>query len=182
MVQSQLTSSSRDTILEKWLEAFLEAYPETSSRFFGTEADAFSNPVGATARHSLATLLDYLVDGQDEASADAALEAVVRLRAVQEIPPGRALAFLTTIKALSRDEIGDASAQHLREDLSGRADTLLLRAFDSYVAHRERVFALRAREARSQVHSLLRRAELVVDETADPSPGRDPDPKGGREE
>jgi hypothetical protein len=182
MAQSQVTSTAREVILERWIEAFLEAYPEASARFFGAEPDAFSNPVGGTARRSLTSLLDYLIDGVNEEPALEALHAVVRLRAVQEIEPGKALAFLPRIKGISRDEITDPAAQQLLEALASRADALLLRAFDSYVANRERIFMLRAREARSQVHSLLRRAALVVDEPIGGSQERDPDLKGGREE
>jgi len=178
MARGQLTSTAREAILERWLEAFLEPYPETSARFFGAESDAFSNPVGATARRSLARLLDYIFDGVGEESALEALEAVVRLRAVQEIAPGRALAFLGRIKAISRNEGVGPADQGLLEAMEARADALLLRAFDSYVADRERIYALRAREARSQVHSLLRRAELVVETP----PEHGPDSKGGREE
>lgn len=180
MAQGQLSSTAREAILEKWLEVFLEVYPETSARFFGTEKDAFSNPVGATAQRSLSRLLDYLVDGVDEASALEALDSVVRLRAVQEIAPGRALGFLGRIKSISREQGGDSVGQELLETVEARADALLLRAFDSYVADRERIFALRAREARSQVHSLLRRAGLVVEEPLG-QPEHGSDSKGGRE-
>jgi len=182
MTDGRHTSSAREAILGRWLEAFLEAYPDQSARFFGTEGDAFSNPIGATARRSLADLVDYLFGDADEEAAVAALAAVVRLRAVQEIAPGRSLAFLTRVKAIADEELADPGSRAALPVLAARADALLLRAFDSYVADRERIFTLRAREARSQVHSLLRQAGLVVEMPDPGAAGPDPNVKGGREE
>jgi hypothetical protein len=77
-----------------------------------------------------------------------------------------------------RDELGPGVARDELDELTARIDGLLLVAFDQFVACRERIYELRAREARARVWSLLQQAEratgnrTTTDVRKDPREGR----------
>lgn len=168
----------RASVLERWLDLVMASYPVESVAFLRGEKDRFRNPIGATLTRELGALLEALLASDGGEEARRAVAAVVRLRAVQQLSPATAISFVPLFKRAVRDELGEEAAGKAAEllDLFARVDEITLQAVDELVDCREQVFRLRAREARSQVYSLLRRAGLLeLVDAAD-------DLKGGREE
>jgi hypothetical protein len=163
MALRQLFSVHRTAIVERWRDEVLGTYPSDGASFFRTEHDGFRNPVGNAVLHSLEVLFDHLAGTADEQAAGKALDDLVRIRAVQGFTPARALGCLLKVKAIVREEVGDEATSDLIA-FEAHVDELLLRAFDTFVTCREKVFSLRVQEARAQVFSLLRQAGLVVEE------------------
>ncbi len=157
-------------LVARWCEAMFASYPEASGRFYATERDPFRNPVGATLRSSAATLVDAVLAGEWGEGAEAALDAVVRLRSVQGFSPSQAVGFVRQLKECVRqlladsEEVGPAVLSALDE----RIDALLLRSFDRFVACRDRLHELKEREVKARVHTLLQRAGML-DEPEDPT-------------
>lgn len=154
----------RGSIVGRWRDLVFETYPAPSASFLKAETDRFRNPVGGTLAHDLGELFDGLI-GEDPAAAPVApLDAIVRVRAVQSFAPGRAVGFVLLLKQAVTDELAAAECALDPDELLAfftRVDDLLLRGVDILVSCRERVFEIRAREAKSRVHSLLRRAGLL---------------------
>lgn len=146
----------------RWRDAILAEYGEVTAARWRRERDPFANPIG----HALATGLPEILravagDGEPSGEAVAALEAIVRFRAVQELAPSRAVGFVQMLREVVRDELaaelaGGAHAADLAE-VDARIERLGLLAFDTYVRIREQVFRLRLDELKRSVASLLRR-------------------------
>jgi len=169
----------RVSVLDRWLDLVIATYPPESAAFLRGEKDRFRNPIGATLSRELGVLFDALVGGDsigDEACH--AVAAVVRMRAVQQLTPAAAVSFVPLFKRAVSEELGGEGAQRATDLLAlfARVDELTLQAVNELVECREQVFRLRAREARSEVYSLLRRARLLEVVAAED------DGKGGREE
>ncbi len=144
---------NQEAIAEQWLERIWRTYPPQTARFLAAEQDAFRNPIGQTLREGLAILLDELLLGMEPSRVNAALDSIVQIRAVQDLPPSRALEFLPELKSIL-SKFAPLSDLDL---LYARIDTLVLRALDLYVKYRERTFEARSNEARRRVYVLERR-------------------------
>jgi hypothetical protein len=165
----------KEALLGRWLERVLAGYPERGRDFFGSEKDPFRNPVGTTLRSELAILLETVCGGDEQAGRDA-LARLIRLRAVQGFPGGGAIAFLIDLKGILREDVPEADIAELAV-IFEQIDAMLLQAVDVLLACRERVWEIRAREARARVHSLLRQAGMLAEDGADEPAA--PDEKGG---
>ncbi len=121
----------------------MESYPAETLSFLSGEQDPFSNPVGHTLRENLATLVHELLGPMDRQSIAPALDALIRLRAVQKFTPADAVRFVFGLRAAIQEVSGSVP-----ESLQGRIDELALMAFDQYMSCREQIFELRAKELR----------------------------------
>ena len=154
-------------VVGRWLDLIFETYPADAHRFLRKQKDRFANPVGTTITKEIETLYDKLIDGLEPNKVSALLDRIIRIRAVQDFPPSQALTFVfhlkRAIKEVLRNEILE---DHLSEDLSvmeSRIDDLALLAFDIYMNCREKLYEIKANEARNQVSRLLKRAGMIVD-------------------
>jgi len=157
-------AANKATILKRWFELILDTYPPDSRKFFGTQKNRFSNPVGANLSEGLEGLLDGLVHGVDsesEAFSDF-LDKIVRIRAVQEFSPANAVGFIFLLKTAVRENLAkEIHDQRMLEELlefESRIDGLALVAFNIYMQCRETIFEMRATEIRSRVSRILERA------------------------
>jgi hypothetical protein len=178
-----LMREHRAEVARRWGDLTLATYPAASAALFLNESDPFRNPVGAVVRRSLAVLLDELLgDTADASAAGDALDAMVRMRAVQDFTPGRAVGFVFLVRTAVSDVLGerhDACPAAEHDDLSARIETLAMSAFDAFTACRQRLFELRAAEAKARVHSLLKRAGAVEEDVPEADAGGATATKGG---
>jgi hypothetical protein len=148
----ELAADNRDAILASWLERILAAYPPEAARFMRDTPDPFGNPVGAALREELGTLLDAALGAVDEERLRDALDRIVRIRAVQGLPPSAAVGFVLELKPILVrlvDGSGVAAADE-RARLDRQVDRVLLVAFDVYSACREQVYEIRVRSIRER--------------------------------
>ncbi len=135
--------SADRAIVERWVERSLKSYPAEMLPFLSDEQDPFRNPVGHAFRENLATLVRELMGPMNRDTVARALDALVRLRAVQNFSPAAAVRFVFGL----RESVLEASGA-LPESLQSRIDELALMAFDQYMRCREQIFELRAKELR----------------------------------
>lgn len=143
-------------IAERWLEKTVGAYPAGSRPFLAADGDPFRNPVGHTLHDNLTVLVRECLGGMDRRAMEPAVDALMRLRAVQDFSPGDALRFLFDLRAIALD-----AGIPLPVDFSARVDEIALLAFDKYMACREQIFDLRARELRSRLQFSAREGSLT---------------------
>lgn len=176
-------SDNRAALLERWLDTILGSYAEDAVKFMRLRKDAFANPLGSTIKRESELLLDALLQGSDEATLREHLDPIVRIRAVQQMPAQTALQFVLELRHVVRDELGQqVEQQGLEQELLAfgrRVDSLALLAFEIYASCREKVWELRANDAKRRVQRLLDRAHRMWgDEGLQPEPGVEavPDP------
>ncbi len=152
----------RSALVERWLDAVLREYGEVTAARWRSEKDRFANPVGHALVDGLPALVDAVAEGGRPAErALSALEAIVRIRSVQDLAPSRAVGFVYLLRRAIRDELAAelASGAHAAEleKIDARIEQLALVGFDTYVALREDMYRLRQEELRRSVASILRR-------------------------
>ena len=151
----ELLREREDAIVERWFRDTLAAYPCGAAAAFGRERNRFANPVGHSLRDGTQAIFDALLDNPESDTLGHALDGILSIRAVQQLPVGQAVGFLFRLKDLIRDALDGAAtsddvAAGLRE-LDGRIDRAALRAFETYVAYRELVCELRINELKRTI-------------------------------
>jgi hypothetical protein len=155
---ADLLNKRKKLVIQKWFDAVLETYPADGRKFLGDQKNKFTNPVGASIYEGIDGIYQRLLDGTDLESEDFArfLDRIVRIRAVQEFSPSRALGFLFPLKTVIRETVKlEASERGLGEELTAlerRIDQLVLLSFDKYMECRERLFEIRIREIRDSTN------------------------------
>jgi RsbRD-like negative regulator of sigma factor len=167
----ELSRAKKGAIIDEWVARTLQGYPEQTGRFLSRERDPFRNPVGAALTQALPVILDAVLGGMQTARLTPALDSIVRIRAVQDFTPGQAVAFVFLLRPILRDALRaddlDAPALDALAALEGRIDAVALLAFEIYMKCRERLYEIRANEARRRIFVLERRHGL--DPGADPA-------------
>lgn len=137
-------------IAERWLRRTLASYPAKVQPFIAAESDPFRNPVGSTLRRGLAAIVRESLGVMDTQALAVAVDELIRLRAVQDFTPREALRFIFDLRAAAAE-----SGVPLPADFPARVDQIALLAFDKYMACREQIFDLRARELRLRMQSAV---------------------------
>ncbi len=161
-----LLSAKSPAISEKWLNTVLGLYPAETALFLKKEKDQFTNPIAHQLARGLREILAVLAEDQGAEAAAAALDEVIRVLALQELPPSQALAFVFYLKHIVREELaqelGDPSLAPEMTELEARIDGLALLGFDGYMQRREKLCELKVNEVKSRVSGLLRRAGIEI--------------------
>jgi hypothetical protein len=165
MMLTELLTKRKKNILDRCMDLLLDTYPRHSVTLLGDQQDPFANPVGSTFRQALEVILDGLVASTNLESLFPSLDAIVRIRAVQEFRPSEALVFATHLKKAIRQELREQKMdEQALGDLAGlesRIDELTLASFDLYVACREKITEIRVGEARAERDRLMRLVQAM---------------------
>ena len=170
MKLKEYLAQNRKVILGKWFDRIIDSYPADSSSFLRLEKDRFNNPVGYNISQDIEFLYDSLLDDRDDARLLECLEDIVRIRAVQEFTPSEALAFIPVLKEILREEFSSRLSEHgLAADLlalNAKIDRLGMKGFDAYMRCREKIYEIKANEAKMRVYKLLERTNLINGKSA----------------
>ena len=174
----KLLTQKRSAILDGWFKLILETYPADTKRFLKEQKDQFANPVGYTISKEIENLYDDLLQGINKESASTILDRIIRIRAIQDFTPSQAISFIFLLKKAIREELEtEIRENHLFEELllfESRIDELALLGFDIHARCRDKIYELRANEAKNQVSRLLQKAGLICE-----IPEWEPNPKEG---
>lgn len=161
MTFAELLQQKKDAIADRWLADALATYPTESAAAFERQKDPFANPVGHSLRVGTRAVLETLLDGGGPEKIRQHLLEIIRIRAVQQFPPSRSLAFLFSLKKAIRAELGpDAADPRRATDLAGleaEIDGLVLAAFDVFAQCREQVHELRINEVKRSVSWVMQK-------------------------
>ncbi|MCF8030234.1 MAG: RsbRD N-terminal domain-containing protein [Desulfohalobiaceae bacterium] len=151
----------RDKIVNEWLDAALQTYPEDGAKFFKEQKDQFANPVGATFSRELNNIFGELLRETSSQQLPDSVDAIVRIRAVQEFSPSQALQVFTVLKDVLRAQLDKPVQEHGWQAeyraLEDKVDQLSMLAVDIYVKCKEKMWELRVRQAQERVSYLLRK-------------------------
>jgi hypothetical protein len=93
------------------------------------------------------------------------LDPIMRIAAVQDFGPGKACAFLFSLKEILRKEIKDKSKNFYEELdlLSKKLDMAALIGFENYMKCREKIFELKARHVKERTLNILRAHNILAE-------------------
>jgi len=161
----------QETIAKSWCRAVLSIWPEDSARFMLEKKDPFQNPMGSTVQTCLPKLLEAVLnDTLDSEESGKAAGELANLLAVKDAPPSEVFSFLPAFRRIFRDNTDEreeditSETQREESELQARLDRLTLLFFDRYMACRERLYSIRAEEAKRSVYLLKRMHPLPEDE------------------
>ena len=162
-----LLLEKKSAVLNRWLDLILDTYPADTRRFLKKQKDQFANPVGTTLSKETESLYLTLLQGIDPEKISPVLDRIIRIRAVQEFTASQAVTFVFFLKKAIREELHTEIRENRLSDamliMESRIDDVALLAFDIFMKCREKIFELRANEARNQFSRLLRKAEMVIE-------------------
>lgn len=162
-----LFATHKESVVEAWIEAVFSTYALETTGFLRTKSDPFTNPVASMTREAAGIVYDAVAGMDvDPAVVKKALDRFVKLRAVQDFTPSQSLGVFLLLKPILRKIVlptcagSDALFDYYLEAES-RLDSVLLLAFDMYVADREVIAESRIAEIRNQHAQLVRWAQKV---------------------
>ncbi|MFA6053799.1 MAG: RsbRD N-terminal domain-containing protein [Thermodesulfovibrionales bacterium] len=162
-----LLAKRKSAIRKKWFDAVIDDYPTDSSDFLRKQKDRFLNPVGQTLLENINGLLDEIILNADSEKVYPYLNDIIKIKAVQDFSPSKAVSFIYLLKRVIREELeSDIEKNKLTEELKSfetQLDNLVLLAFDVYMKCRERIFDLRVNEIKTLTFRLLKRANVLYE-------------------
>jgi hypothetical protein len=163
----QLLNSKKKAIIEKWFDATIENYHKDTVDFLKSHKDRFTNPVGSITYKGLENLFDEILNYSDKDKIAKHLDAIIRIRAVQDFLPSDALSFISRLKIIVREELAEEITKgNLNDDLERfdyKIDNLILMAFDIFMKCREKIYDLKANELRNMTLKLIERANRIFE-------------------
>lgn len=160
-------AEKKSAILGRWLNMIYESYPPETAIFLRKEKNRFDNPAGYRISEGLEGLYGALLQEMERDQVLACLDEIIRIRALQNFTPSQALAFIFLLKIVIREELsGEIQTENLALellDLESRIDGLALLGFDVYTKRREKIFEIKADEAKRRVSGLMRKTGLSED-------------------
>ena len=165
MSLTDLLQERRSSIVAQWFEAVVETYHEETRGPLRRQNAPFANPVGFNTAQGLEGLFDGILKGVMPAETSRFLDGIVRIRAVQDFSPSEAVRFIFQLKAVVRKELGeslsDPSIAGQLTAVESAIDDLALFAFDLYMQCREKIYDIKAKEARDMTFRLLQKAQHI---------------------
>jgi hypothetical protein len=162
-----ILSEKKEIVLKKWFDMIAASYPENASSFFKKQKNQFANPVGYTIEETIQAVIDVLINEETNEKAYNFLDSLVRIKAVQDFTPSRAVDFLFMLKQIMKDELKDElQGKVIYEEfllMESRIDRMVLASFESYLKYREKIYELRVNEFKNMAFRLLERANLTFE-------------------
>jgi hypothetical protein len=159
-----LLEKHREKILGRWFDLIAGTYPRATSEFLVKQADRFRNPVGHAINASIGPIYDQVVSAMNRDELLHALDGIIRIRAVQDLTPSEAVAFVFQLKSVIRDVMDEQLRESDRwedmADLDARIDRVALLAFEKYTECRETLREIRTRGIESGTIRLREHASV----------------------
>jgi len=171
-----LLRSKQEDISTAWRDAIYQTYPLDTTGFLRRVKDEFNNPVGYRTDHAVPALVAALLkDDLDSEDILGPVDDIIRVRAVQDFAPSKAVGVFFLLKSVVRKVVKAAGAEsELAVELLQfytKVDSVVLIAFDNYTSCREKLFQLRVEEIKRRQSRLLERAGMICSTQAE-----EPDP------
>lgn len=162
-----LLSEKKAAIVKKWFDLIIDNYPADASNFLKKQKNRFSNPVGHTISQGIDGLFDEILHGIDSEKLFPFLNDIIKIKAVQDFSPSKAISFVFLLKQAIREEMGsEIKKKQMSDELrlfEEQIDELALLSFDIYMKCRERIYEIKTDEARRMMFRLLQKANLVCE-------------------
>jgi hypothetical protein len=172
MTVREVLGERQDAVLVRWRELIRASDSRAVTSLPARGSDPFHDPVGAALLKGTAAILEAMWGEGEPEAVRPGLDEIVRVRSVQTLTASQALGFVFLLRRALHEIAGDVLDAGEWPRLDARLDAISLQAFEIYVACREKVFEIRAREAARANSVLLRRARLLGDGRSGPDEAR----------
>lgn len=166
MVLESLLSQNKPSILKRWFDLILETYPADTAAMMRRDRNQFTNPVGSTISREIEVLFKQLCEGIQNGECRASLDAILKIRSVQDFSPSKAVGFIFLLKGAVREtlknEICKESATDEWLNFQSRIDDLVLQAFDAYMDCREKICEIRVNQAKAEKEMAFKMIERMT--------------------
>ena len=160
-----LLEEKKSTISVRWFDTIMSTYPTDNTGLFKKHEDRFTNPVGYVFSQGIESILAALIEERDLTEELPFLNDIIKVRAVQEFTPSKAVDFIFSLKKVVREELKKEIRQdQIDNDLlsfESQIDGLALLAFNIYVKCREQLNQLKVDELKRMTFTLLKKANLM---------------------
>ena len=146
-------AEKKEKIVRRWIEGVLASYSADGASFFMKQKDRFANPLGFAAKTGLTAVFDQLVGDQPGQEMPPELSQFIKLRSVQTFAPSAAVGFVYQLKTILVAELGQELLSAAGAEwfgLEAKIDALALKIFDLYMADRELLFQVQAKEYKTK--------------------------------
>ena len=154
----------RDEIIKRWVGYALSTYPKRAREFFSRQKDPFLNPVGNILKNELCEIYNQLLLDRAKDSIREHVDAIVRVRAVQDFSPSSAVMIFLGLKDIVSEvlEVEDFDGPKWSEvdRFFRRIDQLCLLAFDIFMSCREKLWELKTKEVHANIRNILRHYKI----------------------
>ena len=180
-----LLLQKKSPIVKKWCDVVLSTYPQESQKFLRKQKNRFANPIGNTIFKGIESLYDKLLQDADCDKISLSLDEIIRVRAVQDFSPSKAVGFVFGLKKIIREELANELQQNRTSEewvtFESRIDGLALLCFDIYAHCRQQMADIRVKEVRTRSERLLQMAGLAYELPEDDEhPRKGGDLRGGQ--
>ncbi len=134
-----LVRENKAAIIDRWHQVVLGYLPEKMHN---------KTPLAGALLDILGEVLDSF-NGSEGARSDA-LSNITRVLAVQDLPPSKAMSLFFDLKAILKDPAFGIQKKKQWDEMQADMERLTLQAFDSYMAHREKIYQLKVEESKRQ--------------------------------
>ena len=156
----ELLAAEKDAVKKHWLNSIIETYPADSREFFASQKDRFQNPVGSALSRLVDSVLEALLNSSKEEVYSEILEEFIRMRAVQEFSPSKAIGFILYLKESVRTVLVKDNDINFRDteliEFEKRVDNILLTAFNLYTKSRDKLYEIRVAEIKRKSFTAFR--------------------------
>jgi len=165
-VLEDLLLRNEPAILRRWFDLILETYPADTATMMRRDRDPFTNPVGSTISREIEVLFKGLCEGVNGKDCSASLDAILKIRSVQDFSPSKAVGFIFLLKRAIGETLkseiwkGPVIDEWLK--FQSRIDELALQAFDIYMHCREKICEIRVNQAKAEKEMAFRMLERMT--------------------
>jgi hypothetical protein len=160
MILKEFMRKHKEKILRQWLDLVYDTYPTETSRFLKEEQDRFANPVAYTMACNLDALLEDLLNNCPVEALHPHLEEIIKIRAVQDFSPSRAVSFVPLAKIAILNSVPDKSLTREMyaaiHKMDGQIDMMTGAAFDIYCSCKDAINQLRIKDLKAENRVLSR--------------------------
>jgi hypothetical protein len=154
MTLKGLVSEKKEIILQRWLDRVLAAYPADMQRFFRENKSPYSNPIGFTLRQGMEGIIGQVLQPLSDEDARTILEPVMKIRAVENLPPSRGVDFILPLREVLSEIVREENRKDFLGqewlDLNSRISRLALLGMNLYSECRQKVNQLSIKERRKR--------------------------------
>jgi hypothetical protein len=166
MALESLLSQNKPSILRRWFDLILETYPADTAALMRRDRNQFTNPVGSTISREIEVLFKQLCEGIQNGKRRASLDAILKIRSVQDFSPSKAVGFIFLLKRAIgetlKNEICKESVMSEWLGFQSRIDALVLQAFDAYMDCREKICEIRINQAQAERETAFKMIERMT--------------------
>lgn len=152
MELKNILEENKKVIREKWALAVIETYEAYAVKFLRRTNNQFKNPVGHTIEKGIGELFDYLINDSGSNELPPTVIDLVKIRAVQDMPPSKAVSFIFIIKKIINELFVTNEHNGLIEQIEAfeaSIDQTALAIFDVYMDAKQKLFDIKIREIKS---------------------------------